>query len=62
MTQFDGLANLLLEFIGELIKAIKAREIKLPRVRSEFLRNVHDLLGGKAAPKAGQYLISFAQT
>ena len=61
MTHFDGLANLLLELIGKLIEAVKEREIKIPRVRSELLRNVQDLLGGKATPKRGQYLISFAQ-
>lgn len=53
MTQFDGLANLLLELLAELIKAIKEREVGLLGLLGEVLLDVHNLLGGKATPEGG---------
>lgn len=51
MTHFDGLSNLVLELVADFIKSIQAIEIRILRVLSEVLPDVHDLLGGKATPE-----------
>lgn len=56
MAHFDGLADLVLELLAHLIKAIKAREIRILSVLSQVFLDVHNLLGGEAAPGWGQYL------
>ncbi len=50
MADFDGLADLVLELLAQLIKAIKVREIRLLRFLSQVFLDVHNLLGGEAAP------------
>ena len=51
MAHFNGLADLALELTAHLIKAIKARKIRILRILSQAFLDVHNLLGGEAAPE-----------
>ena len=51
MTLFDGLANLLLDLLADLIKAINTREIRLNRQPGDFILEVGNLLRGEATPR-----------